>query len=60
MTSSGSLEPIFLWSSLTRAQPYSSKCVEGEFSEVGLPLYGVLGSLHRLGLTHVGALRHTC
>jgi hypothetical protein len=24
--------------------PYSPECVEGEFSEVGLPLYGVLGS----------------
>jgi hypothetical protein len=26
------------------AAPYSAECVEGEFSEVELPLYGVLGS----------------
>jgi hypothetical protein len=26
---------------------YSPECVEGEFSEVILPLYGVLGSTHR-------------
>jgi hypothetical protein len=24
--------------------PYSPECVEDEFSEIGLPLYGVLGS----------------
>jgi hypothetical protein len=27
--------------------PYSPKCVEGVFSEVELPLYGVLGSSQR-------------
>src|SRR5688572_17998755 len=26
------------------SHPYSAECVEGEFSEVELPLYGVLGS----------------
>src|SRR5215207_2495895 len=29
--------------------PYSSECVEGEFSEVQLPLYAVLGSLRPRG-----------
>src|SRR5215216_6191961 len=28
---------------------YSLECVEGEFSEVGLPIYGVLGSTHGPG-----------
>src|SRR5215203_4929538 len=34
-----SQRPQRIWS-----MPYSAECVEGVFSEVGLPLYGVLGS----------------
>ena len=28
-------------------RPYSPECVEGEFSEFELPIYGVLGSSHK-------------
>src|SRR5215217_3350406 len=37
-----SQRPQRIWS-----MPYSAECVEGVFSEVGLPLYGVLGSSPR-------------
>jgi hypothetical protein len=33
-----------LWLGASEKRHYSSECGEGEFSEVELPLYGVLGT----------------
>src|SRR5215203_5819788 len=47
-----SQRPQRIWS-----MPYSPECVEGVFSEVGLPLYGVLGSWGHEGIKRAGSIR---